>query len=426
MNSFQRKYLVPLTLVLLFGLFFIQVRWIGYTIRTQEQIFRRSVNLALNQTIANLNENRNICSMMKECIACDTATTSLRVFSSGIWDQIQKTIDAELKSYNIDLKYDLFIVREKKDTIRRGALDVVIGSRKVCYAQSLGDVLQNAGYELVVRFPGKSRLFFGNTGLMFLASVFIIVLIILSLFYIMKLYKGQLQVSENIKELINNMSHEFKTPLSAVSLAASLIRKGNPGGNGSKTGEYAQLILDENKKLIRQVENLLDLSAIERNDLSFNKEVTEINALVKEAAASALLLAHEKEGALTLHLDAMKAEVSVDKLHMDNVFLNLFSNSVKYTAEKPEILVTSEVHPDEVFIHVKDNGIGIPQKYQKFIFDKYFRVPTGYVHDIKGYGIGLSYVKMVVEAHGGDVRVSSSPGKGSTFTVRLPLYKGNL
>ncbi len=122
-------------------------------------------------------------------------------------------------------------------------------------------------------------------------------------------------------------------------------------------------------------------------------------------------------------IDEENAEVFIDRLHLGNVFLNLFSNSVKYSSGKPEIEVTSEIHPGEVFIHVKDNGIGIPFKYQKFIFDKYFRVPTGYVHDIKGYGIGLSYVKMVVEAHGGQVRVSSSPGKGSTFTVRLPLVK---
>jgi two-component system, OmpR family, phosphate regulon sensor histidine kinase PhoR len=420
MNVFQRKYLVPAILILLFCLFFIQVRWINYTIRTQEQIFRRSVNLALSQTITSLNENRNICSMMKECVACDTLESDLRVFSSGIWDQIQKTIDAELKSYSITLKYDLFIIKDNKDTIRRGILDVAIGSKKVCYTQSLGDVLQKAGYELVVRFPGKSRLFFRNTGLMFLSSVFIIILIVLAVIYIMRLYKGQLQLAENIKELINNMSHEFKTPLSSIALAASLIKKGN---NNGKINEYAQLIQDENKKLLQQVEGLLDLSAIERNDLLFRKKIVEVNDLIGEAVSGARLLVQEKEGTLIFKPDIQKIEVEVDRLHMVNVFLNLLSNSVKYSVEKPEIIITAELQTNDVLIHFTDNGIGIPLKYQKFIFDKYFRVPTGYVHDIKGFGIGLSYVKMVVEAHHGEVKVVSVPDKGSTFTVRLPLVK---
>ena len=420
MKFFQGKYLVTGTLVLLAFLFFIQVRWINYTIHTQEQIFRQSVNLALSQTIANLNENRNICSMMKACIACDTASSNVKVFSSGIWDQIQETIDSELKSFNIELDYDLYIIKDKKDTLRRGSLDVVLGSKKACYKQSLGDVLQNAGYELVVTFPGRSRFFFEKTGLMFLSSAFIILLIIVSVVYIMKMYRKELQLAENIKELINNMSHEFKTPLSSIALAASLIKKGSNGSNG-KTIDYAQLILEENKKLLQQVDSLLNLSALERNDLFFKKEAVDVHTLIRDAVSSVMLLVQDKEGEIKLNLPGSDLMVSADKLHLVNVFLNLLSNSIKYTSEKPTIEISSERQGGEVIIHFRDNGIGIPIRYQKFIFDKYFRVPTGYVHDIKGFGIGLSYVKNVVEAHGGEVRVSSMPGRGSTFSVRLPL-----
>jgi two-component system phosphate regulon sensor histidine kinase PhoR len=415
-NSLKRN-IVWVTLFLLAFLLFFQVKWIIYSVNFQEKVFKNSVDLALNKTIAMLNRDQQVCSAMRECMGCDNSKPVAQLLSPNIWDQIHASIDAELALYNINLDYDLFITTNKNDTLRSEAVNLVI-KRGICYTQSLRELLQTSGYELVVSFPGRTRFFLNEAGVMLFSSILLILLIIYFFIRMVRLYRNEVHLSENIRELINNISHEFKTPISSIALASNLIRKGKP--EVAKTREYGELIYSENQKLQRQVDSLLDLAAIEWEEFEYHKKQEKINDLVRDAVTSVRLLIEEKNGDVLTEYSEEMPLIPVDKIHMTNAIANLLTNALKYSSGPPLIRIRTFVQHDHIGLEICDNGIGIPQKYQKSIFDKYFRVPTGDVHNIKGFGIGLSYVKSVVSAHLGKILVSSEPGKGSTFTIILP------
>ncbi len=419
MRKTLRKYLVWITLIFLLVLMFLQIRWIVYSIRFQEKIFQNSINLALGKTIASLNNDQYVCNLMRDCMRCDTLSLDDQLLSHGIWDKIHQSIDDELAAFDVYIDFDLFIIRNNLDTLQSGKK--FNHSRSAYYTQSLQDILQTNGYELVVRVPGRTTFLPREAALMLGSSVILILLILISLLQMVRLYKNELQLLANIRDLINNITHEFKTPISSIALAANMIRKGRFTGQPEKLQEYAGLIVNENQKLQRQVDSLLDLAAIEWDEFEYRKELIGLNDLALTAAQSIQLLLEEKDGNIEIDLKAEKDNLTADKVHITNAILNLLTNAVKYADKKPQIRLSSYNREDKVILEVSDNGVGIPLKYQRFIFDKYFRVPTGDVHNIKGFGIGLSYVKSVVEAHGGKVTVVSEPGKGSSFYLTFGL-----
>lgn len=419
MKDTIRKYILGFALLLIFALLGTQVRWIVYSIKFQKRVFQKSVTLALNQTISNLTENKRLCSMMQECVACDTVKLKTQLTSAGVWEKIHDAIDQELLSYEIDLDYDLFIVESDSDSIK----SIVEGlNNGKYYSQCLHEIIGRTGYELVVSFPSRTKFFLEKTGLMFIASLLLIFLLIVSMLYLLKLYRQELRIAEHTKELLNNVSHEFKTPLSSIALASNMIRK-KRYNNQEKLDNYADLIFKENKKLQHLVESLLHLAAIERDEFDYAKENVNIHEIIEEAISAVEMILLEKGAKIKTKLNTADASVYADKLHLSNAIVNLISNAIKYSKEEILIEITTKNTGGKILVEVKDNGIGISLKYQKYIFEKYYRVPTGDVHNIKGFGIGLAYVKKVVEAHNGTVGVESTFNKGSLFQILLPLNK---
>ncbi len=423
MNKSLKNYIAWATLIMLAILLFLQIRWIYYSVKFQEKVFTNSVDLALNKTIANLNNDHMVCSAMRKCMGCGVPQSDSLMLSLGVWDQIRSSIDSELAMYQIEADYDLFITRHNQDTIRNGPVSLVL-KKGTCVAQSLREVLQTSGYELVVRFPGRAGFFRNEAGLMLISSVVLILLIIVSIFQLVRLYRNELRLSENIRELINNVTHEFRTPMSSIALASNMIRKGRDNGNSDKLREYGNLIYRENQKLQRQVDSLLDLAAVEWEEFEYIRKPERMKELAEDALQSVKMMVEESHAVVTTDF-AENDFVNADRVHITNALVNLLTNALKYSPGTPEIQVVTGVTGNMVYTMVSDKGIGIPRRYQKYIFDKYFRVPTGDVHNIKGFGIGLSYVKSVVAAHGGRVAVSSDPGKGSTFTLVIPKFSKN-
>ncbi len=415
-----RKYGLILTLVFIFGLLFIQVRWIIHSIRFQEKVFQKTVTLALNQTISNLTSDKRVCSAMKQCILYDTIQIEEQLTSAGVWENIQEAIDEELNAYDINLKYNLYIVKKGTDSLKTKEKEIRKG---IYYSQCLQDIIQSTDYELVVRFPGHSGFLLDKTGLMFVSSVVLILLIIISFGFIYRLYHKELRLAENTRELINNINHEFKTPLSSIALASNMIRK-KRFDSDAKLQEYATLISRENKKLQHQVESLLHLTAIEQDGFEYNKEKTDIYPVIREALDTTRIFLQDKGGSLDTSFEASESVFWMDKHHMAGAILNLLSNAVTYSPDNPRIQIRTKNAKNRFILEVQDQGIGIPARYMKYIFQKYYRVPSGNIHNIKGFGIGLSYVKAVVEAHSGEVRVESVPGKGSTFILIFPITNG--
>lgn len=419
MKQFFRKYFIGITLVIVFALLATQVRWIVYSIKFQEKVFEKSVTLALNQTMSNLTADKPLCKMMKTCVACDTVKLEDQLTTSGVWEKIHEAIDAELQSYDINLDYEMLILANNSEELSKIDGDIEKGMN---FSRCLGGVLGQVGYQLVVKFPSRTKFLLEKAGLMFVASVLLILLLIVSILYLLRLYKQELLIAEHTKELLNNVSHEFKTPLSSIALASNMIKK-KRYANEERLENYADLISKENKKLQHLVESLLRLEAVERNAFEFSKEEQNIESIINDAVSTFEMLLGDVNGKIDCVFDAKNTGVYADKMHFINVFVNLISNAIKYSKNSPDIKISTQNHNDTIEIRIADKGIGIPLKYQKHIFDKYYRVPTGDVHNVKGFGIGLAYVKSVVESHDGSIEVLSEVDKGTTFILVFDCVK---
>ena len=231
----------------------------------------------------------------------------------------------------------------------------------------------------------------------------------------------QRQISEIKTDFINNMTHEFKTPIATINLALDAIKNPKIIEDKEKVFKYLQMIRDENKRMHAQVENVLRISKLEKKELDIEKESSNIEDIIEEAIEHVNLILEDREGKITTHFDALRKTVLVNEVHFTNVLVNILENAIKYSPDTPEINIYTENIKDMILIKVKDNGLGMSKIAQKRVFEKFYREHTGDIHNVKGHGLGLAYVKRIVEDHNGQVYVESEKGKGSTFIIKIPL-----
>jgi len=221
-------------------------------------------------------------------------------------------------------------------------------------------------------------------------------------------------------DFINNMTHEFKTPIATISLAADSIKSPIISGNVDKVNRFANIIKQENKRMLEQVEKVLQMAKFDRENLNLKFSEVNLHALVNQAVANISLQVVQKEGQVEAKLEASKFIIEADENHISNIIHNLLDNANKYTPQKPQIKVFTRDRAEGIELVIQDNGVGLSKEAQKHIFEKFYRVHTGNLHDVKGFGLGLSYVKALVTAHSGTVKVKSELGKGSSFILNLP------
>lgn len=269
-----------------------------------------------------------------------------------------------------------------------------------------------------VYFPDKQSYLSGQMGLWLLSSG--ILLMVFAFFaYTLSVIIKQKRLSEIKSDFINNMTHEFKTPISTISASSDLLLSGAMEGDTSKRQRYYRMIHDESDRLRLQVEKVLQMAQFDKNEIDLNLVGADLHQLICKATASVQILLDERSGKIELNLRAKDPFSRVDELHFSNIIRNLLDNAIKYCKHEPRIVISTENIKLGIAIRVSDNGIGIPTKLQREIFGKFYRVPTGNVHNVKGFGLGLFYVWSLVKAHGGSVEVESGDN-GSTFTVWLP------
>ncbi len=261
-------------------------------------------------------------------------------------------------------------------------------------------------------------------GWMILASVIFTAIIIWAFALTVRTLFTQKKLSEIKSDFINNMTHELKTPLATISLAVDALTNSKVIGDEEKIRYYSAMIKDENRRMNKQVETILQAARIERQEITLNKMELDAHEIIQKTADNLALLIGEKHGVLALQLKAQKHIVFADEVHFSNIIFNLLDNAIKYSKDDGlRIDVETGNSGHMLSVRVKDNGIGMNKETQGRIFEKFYRAHTGNIHNVKGFGLGLSYVKAMVEAHGGRVRVESTLGKGSTFIVLLPLKK---
>ena len=221
-------------------------------------------------------------------------------------------------------------------------------------------------------------------------------------------------------DFINNMTHEFKTPIATISLAADSIASPKVISDEGKINRFVGIIRQENKRMLQQVEKVLQMAQIDKRDFELNLTRVDMHEVIRQAVDHLNLQVTKREGRIDVQLDASRPDIEGDATHLSNVIYNLLDNANKYSENAPEIRITTCNRGEGIEITVEDKGIGMTKEDQKHIFDKFYRVHTGNVHDVKGFGLGLSYVKAIATAHQGSIDVKSEPGKGSKFFLFLP------
>ena len=335
--------------------------------------------------------------------------------------ELSETIKDELYKRNIELefKYGVYSSDGLATQLKSGYYTI---NKESSYPYPLFfDLNNNVEYILYVTFPKKNNHILSGISSILLLSLFFIFIIIVafssSLYQLIK----QKKISEIKTDFINNMTHEFKTPIATINLALDSIKNPKIISDNDKVLRYVNMIRDENKRMHTQVENVLRISRLEKNQLSISKEIIDVHDVIEDAINHVSLIIDDKSGTIKKHFKAITAELPGNEFHLTNVVVNMLENSIKYSEGPPIIDVYTESTNKFFILKIKDEGIGMSKNVQKNVFDKFYREQRGNIHDVKGHGLGLAYVKEIVEKHHGTVFVESEKGKGSIFTVKLPL-----
>ena len=273
---------------------------------------------------------------------------------------------------------------------------------------------------LVLYFPNQTRyLLIQMSGMLTISGMLMLFIILAFMTVIIAIFK-QKKLSQMKNDFINNMTHEFKTPISTVSLACEVLNDETVPKTNEFIHSYINIISEENKRLGLMAEKILQTAILEKGQLNLRKENINLHDIIQDIIHKIAIQVEIRDGSIQTVFDAIDPVIIGDKIHITNVINNLLDNANKYSPRKPLITVITQNNNNGVVVSITDNGIGISKSNQKKIFEKLYRVPTGDVHDVKGFGLGLSYVKFIVEKHEGKVFVESEPGRGSTFRIWLP------
>jgi len=276
-------------------------------------------------------------------------------------------------------------------------------------------------YRLLVSFPEKKAYIISSIlGITSLSLIFTLIIIIAYLSAINQLIK-QKNISEIKTDFINNMTHEFKTPIATINLALDAIKNPKIFDDKEKVQRYLQMIREENKRMHSQVENVLQISKLDKKELEINKEQADIHEIIEGAIEHVHLIIESANGTLTRHFDAQRTTALLNDVHFTNVLVNILDNAIKYSPDAPVIDIYTENVKDFILIKISDKGLGMSKVTQKRIFEKFYREHTGDLHNVKGHGLGLAYVKRIIEDHNCHIYVESEKGKGSTFIIKMPL-----
>jgi two-component system phosphate regulon sensor histidine kinase PhoR len=334
---------------------------------------------------------------------------------------LNRTIKEELvkKNIHLDFKYGVYSVDGLATKLKSGYY--TINTKESFEYPLFRDAQGNASYYLNVTFPRENEHILSGISNILLLSLFFIFIIIIA--FSSSLYQliRQKKIAEIKTDFINNMTHEFKTPIATINLALDSIKNPKILGDDAKVLRYVEMIREENKRMHSQVENVLRISRLEKNQIDLNTETIDLHDTIEDAITHVSLLSEDRGGKIEIYLEALESELPGNQFHLTNVVVNMLENAIKYSEGAPKIEVSTESTSNFFIFKIKDSGIGMNKAVQKQVFNKFYREQKGNIHDVKGHGLGLAYVKEIVEKHHGTVFVESEKGKGSIFTVKLPL-----
>lgn len=398
----------------------IQINWLFQTAKVKEELFNEKATLVLARTTQELSADKETCMSMGSCCMEEGAQECALKLSKTDINKIDSLLKHFMLFYNFHMDYSFEVIQK---TLPVGYAAETRWESNV-FKKRLEEEVNKNGLELKLIFPEKKKFVLEEMGVSFITSILLILIVfalfIRTIYFLIK----EKKLSEHTTEFINNMTHEFKTPLTNIGLASKMLIKEQQLPNLEKTKHYTEIILSENEKLKQQVEQILSITALERGDIPVSLTEVDVHSLVHNALKCMSVQVENRGGEIQQQLKANEFVIYGDKAHLTNVFCNLIDNALKYSKQIPLIKISTENANNALLLSFTDNGPGIEKKYLKQIFKKFFRVPTGNVHDVKGFGLGLAYVKKIIELHHGHIDATSELNKGTTFTITLPLANG--
>ena len=338
---------------------------------------------------------------------------------------LDSVIASSLKAFGIDMPFAYGVISERNDSLQ------------LLHPASYSDELRTSVFkarlfpndvflsfnQLALYFPDEQIFILKQIGPLLALTILFIGIIVYCFAYTVRTIILQKEFSVRLIDFINNMTHEFKTPISTVSVAAETMMHPNVIRDEEKIKRYGTVIQDENLRMKHQVDKILQMAVLEEGTYKLNRTPVDLHEIISKAADNAALQVESRGGTVTVRLEAESPVINADVVHITNVINDILDNSIKYSNELPQISVHTENVDGSLRITFADNGIGIAAEDQRHVFEKYFRVHTGNIHNVKGFGLGLSYVKLMTDAHGGSIRLESEPGKGTTITLTFPVLR---
>jgi two-component system phosphate regulon sensor histidine kinase PhoR len=337
-------------------------------------------------------------------------------------DSVKKILSAELHRYGIDIGFEYAILQ--KDSIIFKSDQYLPSSIAMTFdAKLFPNDIFDKNLKLVMYYPVTSSnayLFSKMRTTLTLTGLFTLGMLI-AFYLTIRIIKKQKKLGEMKNDLINNITHEFKTPIATSSIAIAALENPQVRIDQEKFDYYTGILKEENQKMNQQVEKVLQLAMMDKGKLEIALEKTDANGILQKSLNGFELLLKENQVALHLHLDAVQFRVEADPFHLEHVFNNVIDNAIKYKAENPDLTITTWNNNGRWAVRFTDNGIGMNQEVAKHAFETFYRGQVGNIHDVKGFGLGLSYAKNIIEACNGTIEISSTPKKGTAITITLPL-----
>ncbi len=419
MSRFTLRIVIILAALSIVGITATQIYWVRKAFDLRENQFNQDVTAALTNVAGKIIEITKTPSPANNPVT-QLSTNYFVVLVNGPIDNnlLEFLLVTEFEKRNITAAFEYGVYNCVEKCMEGGNS---VSPKKNTTPVNFSELptWQNDGYYFGVQFPMVQANLVSQMGIWGFSSVVMLIVIFFFVYTLLVILK-QRRLSEIQKDFINNMTHEFKTPLSTIAISTAVLKNPSIIHTPERLLNYATIIENENQRLKQQVERVLQMARLEKEDIGLKKEACDVHDLIQEAANNNTLVT---KATIEMELAASKSTVHADKLHLVNVIFNLLDNAIKYNHHEPVIRIRTSNINGSIQLEIEDNGIGIRPEDQKKIFHRFYRVPTGNLHDVKGFGLGLSYVKLITEAHKGKISVTSEPDKGSCFSVVLPLIK---
>ncbi len=401
----KQSLLAGITFIMLVCLMVIQFLFLLKSAKLEEEHFNHRVVLALREARNEIAREANKCNQMNNYVCGKKCPVEILYINFQKADSI---ISSNLAIHKIELDYTFEFINEEKGEKKKLCV--------TCYEQSLNGLLEQNGIKLHIKFPDGSQFIYAQVGTLFYISIGVIIFVMISFIFTSKLFRREKKMVRSIKYFIDNLVHEFQTPIANIRFATNLtIKKIDSNTEINKLKNYTQLIKEENNKIERYVGDILKVASMHNNNIKSSN--VNVHELISNCIYDYKNTIENLNGEFHINLSAQNHHIKAVKEYIQHAICNLFDNAIKYSPSNPSITINTYNNKGKIYISIIDKGLGISPKHHQNIFEKYFRVGNGNIHEIKGFGLGLHFVKNVVNKYKGSIKVESKLNKGSTFTL---------